>query len=659
MITPSMTAAAVAAATFHLQKPSILALGFVDGSIAVYDSSYLSHPDRGHQCVVEIANTKNVHTLVTETAPTQLSRDSVINGFDSATSGTSVGNQGISISSIAFVPDSECTIISVGADGRCCIIDFVSKPAYVSGWSVGGFATSLSVVRISPGVSTTDSTHRGGSSSESASEIYNAHEVLVVVGRQDGYILLYELNGKLLAERSFDCNARIVDVEWLSISSMPVSTVDLRDQEASSIRMAFAGAYALAESVDAKATSVSCALAGADHSTETTHLRESLPRSSRVQQSPRLSMLPPRRLLPSEIPPRPAPRKDEKLALRRAETSHAITPSSLSTTRLTEAKHKTIAAPLKTGSQPSRSGQDIPRGGDWTISLENDQYNTYEHEILGKGSIETSNKSGSKIGHIPLRKMSSIPSRLGSKNKTSKSHEVSSSASTETSNDTIITRTGPLIRRQTLPLKSSTAVEKVQKAHPLGAKLQSMASGDNLNDQKSSTRSQRQSEIHEDVPDATTTVTPSAHQRSKVAFRRASTMVNALGNGSLNPVLNHLTPAKEPADLKTKASHRASRQRVESSPCAESPSPQTLVKSEVASIQALLVEKLIVMERKIIMHSDKQREILEREIAEQFEVQKRWYLKATQVQVDRATKYEQENGFLRDRFNQEKKRRVG
>ena len=634
MLVPSSTTAAVAVAAFHLERPSILALGFVDGSIAVYDTAHLYHGAHEPKHGMEVASAENIHTILTEAVP------SFNHERHSSTVSDNVGNKSVSITSIAFVPGSECTTVSVGADGKCCLTDFTSNPPLIHVWSTGIYATSLSALRISPGLSISQSEDP---QLRAAYTRYPAYDVLVVIGCQDGFVLLYDLSGKLLAKTAFEGNARIVDVEWLRVSADTNGktdlTSDLGQLPPNSLQTAFADAYALAESVDAKAVSF------VRIHTESANQSRLLIQHQPVIEKPILvknHILPKdlasRRPSPPEVPPRPTPREGGQLALRHAK--RLSTNDSTQAVISTSTKHKRIP------NGDATSDLDVAPGSKGSP----------------KPSVKTKSITSFDAGKSSLRKMSSIPPRAGSRNRASLSHELSASTPTEDSTDTIIDWTAASARRQTIPQEMQPVAMKKRNTYRLGqathhtTESQSVASDDTIIDWNPPLRSKKAVNVHEDAELSPAAVRTPASRRSITARRKPSTPASALSSASLNP--KGSTTRKASANPKQQPSRRSSKQQVASSPAtvarATTDAPR-IANDDPAALQALVGLKFSMLQHDIVKSFLGQIEILEHEIAKHFDAQKDWVLKVMRDQDDWARKLEDENRLLREELDRERK----
>ena len=203
-IKPDASSSAVVTAAFHPDTPNIFLLAFGDGTLAAYDASHF-FGQRGRNSSAaaagkggEIGNLKKLHTVTTTSS------------YPDRSTPVSVGEVGVGIAAIAFVPGSSSTAASVGADGRCCIVDFgyndPGSSKVLMTWHVRGGATSVSILPYK----------------RCQDQKVTVSDFLVAIGRQDGTVRLYDLEGKLILQQSFDPadGSRILDVEWLEGSGI-------------------------------------------------------------------------------------------------------------------------------------------------------------------------------------------------------------------------------------------------------------------------------------------------------------------------------------------------------------------------------------------------------------------------------------------------------
>ena len=218
LLQPQCSSSAVVAAAFHPERPGVFLLAFADGSIAVYDAIRVMRRDgtsRGTgadltQSDGEMACMKKLHTPTTTGEHNDKSSHST---HGPHLPGPSEAATTSGIASVALLPNRKATAVTVGADGKCCVVDFTqpsrNKAVLLSTWRLRRPATSMSVVyaRDSPFLDQAD-----GPDDWSAP---SGKDFCIAIGRQDGKVMLFDLDGHLLSEELLDSRRnRIVDVEW-------------------------------------------------------------------------------------------------------------------------------------------------------------------------------------------------------------------------------------------------------------------------------------------------------------------------------------------------------------------------------------------------------------------------------------------------------------
>ena len=228
LLYPQCSTSAVVAASFHPDRENIFGLAFADGTVAVYDAAqFFANRDRkirsmGLSFDTEVGYITKVHATINhEPRPENDTSGSHFKGYDSGTKVVGLGSVACGTAAIAFVPTRKAMMMTVGADGRCCVIDFAvrkresnnsSKIRIVRSWHLGNPATSLAV--CPPGKIDAPSSPAGGRSSSLGSK---GNKVLVAIGLQDGRVLIYNLEGELKGQRTFGSSTtRVVGVEWTS-----------------------------------------------------------------------------------------------------------------------------------------------------------------------------------------------------------------------------------------------------------------------------------------------------------------------------------------------------------------------------------------------------------------------------------------------------------
>ncbi len=221
-IRPRCSSSAVVAADFHPDRSHVFLLAFADGACALYDVARLvRRGDDGHRDAEpadsrtggEISNIERIHAIAGSIPITDLEWG-FLGPAESASPG--VGEMGIGITAAALVPASRAKAVTVGADGKCCVVDFFTrgkkKSSVLRTWHIQGSATSLALLSSwsKPISDTTEQDY--------APDLNQPRRrVLVAIGRQDGKVLLYDLSGRLLQDCDFSRDrSRIIELEWTS-----------------------------------------------------------------------------------------------------------------------------------------------------------------------------------------------------------------------------------------------------------------------------------------------------------------------------------------------------------------------------------------------------------------------------------------------------------
>jgi WD40 repeat protein len=212
LLHPHASFSPVACAAFHPERPNIFLLAFKDGTLAVYDSTQLMKPfGRGNGNPrsegQEIASFESLHNVATHTAciPAGGLEVDTADVLD-----TESGLRSFGITGAAFLPRFRNRIVTVGADGKCNVVDF-EKNQIVRTWHIKGPATSLTI--LSP-VHTTNISNAGVSRRPSA--MGGTSSTVLSIGRIDGKVLFFDSSGAKLHDLTVDDTAgRVVDVEWV------------------------------------------------------------------------------------------------------------------------------------------------------------------------------------------------------------------------------------------------------------------------------------------------------------------------------------------------------------------------------------------------------------------------------------------------------------
>lgn len=153
----------VVAAAFHPERADIFALAFADGTVAVYNAAHLYQRNRKSSRRMgsassddrpEIGYITRVHATVNRTQRADGEGSDVFHDYDPSTGIVGMGNISFGIMAIGFVPGLKATVMTVGADGKCCVIDFAfskrqsnssSNIKIANSWHLGSSATSLAL----------------------------------------------------------------------------------------------------------------------------------------------------------------------------------------------------------------------------------------------------------------------------------------------------------------------------------------------------------------------------------------------------------------------------------------------------------------------------------------------------------------------------------
>lgn len=231
LLHPQCSSSAVVAAEFHPERENYFCIAFADGTAAVYDAYhfYDSHgTGRRRDSAGTLGNygekafIRGLHVgTVTKNAP--VDGGATLGRSDPGVDQGSIGPKGSGISAVAFVPGRKATVVTVGADGKCCVVDFTQPTKHrallLRSWHIRRPATSLSIICSTK--KATISHFDGTDDSEPEQRHEQPNEAYyIAVGRSDGRVLLFDLDGKPLGEQALNDNgAQIIDLEWTEIGS--------------------------------------------------------------------------------------------------------------------------------------------------------------------------------------------------------------------------------------------------------------------------------------------------------------------------------------------------------------------------------------------------------------------------------------------------------
>lgn len=163
----------------------------------------------------EIAHIKQVHATANSFSASEPHNNNPSYGAE--TTKTLIGDRCLGVTALALVPGRRAKAVTVGADGKCCVINFEipKKGACIlDSWYIQGPATSLSLLPIHSNVS-----NRPKANARANAKRRMRSELLVAIGRQDGKVMIFDLHGELLEEEEFDSKGgRVIDVEWTRVN---------------------------------------------------------------------------------------------------------------------------------------------------------------------------------------------------------------------------------------------------------------------------------------------------------------------------------------------------------------------------------------------------------------------------------------------------------
>ena len=234
LVHPQSSSSAVVAAEFHPERENYFCIAFADGTAAVYDA-YHFYDNHGNgqrrdnagslgNCG-EKAFIRGLHLgTMTKIATTE---DGVtLEGYDPGVDQGGIGPRESGISAVAFVPGRKATVVTVGADGKCCVVDFTqptkSRAVLLKSWHIRRPATSLSIICSTKRAIIGQFDGVDDPAPERSHGLPN-ESYYIAVGRADGKVLLFDLDGKALGEQGLDdSGARVIDVEWTEIGSAAI-----------------------------------------------------------------------------------------------------------------------------------------------------------------------------------------------------------------------------------------------------------------------------------------------------------------------------------------------------------------------------------------------------------------------------------------------------
>lgn len=224
LLRPQCSSAAVVVVEFHPERGNIFVLAFADGTCAVYDAAHIfrdgSRGQRGSGgsggsggslagTGWEIAHIRNLYRPAKATARTHA------DSYEGLHTGSApIDDHGVGVTAVGFVPGHKATVVTVGSDCRCCVVDFSVSEAHTANlictWDIAGSPTSLSILTPYPKDGTELPTARP--------EDYEPTKKIsvIAIGRQDGKVLFFDLASNLLSQQIPESPSHgILDVEWM------------------------------------------------------------------------------------------------------------------------------------------------------------------------------------------------------------------------------------------------------------------------------------------------------------------------------------------------------------------------------------------------------------------------------------------------------------
>lgn len=211
-------------AAFHPERPNVFLLAFADGACATYDATRLFHDGgTGERRLGPASSGAGAETMFMKNfhAMSNIVPDSALKetqDYEASSSGAVIGSKSLGITAVAFVPGFKSRFVTVGQDGKCCVIDIAvpgkKEARIVNSWHVRSPATSLSITPFNH-----DHGVFGNTDIQASEEARNAvkRNPLIAIGCQDSRVLLFDLRGKQLRGETFHPDGtRVVDVEWMS-----------------------------------------------------------------------------------------------------------------------------------------------------------------------------------------------------------------------------------------------------------------------------------------------------------------------------------------------------------------------------------------------------------------------------------------------------------
>ena len=228
MIHPQASATPVTSAAFHPERNNVFLLCFMDGTIALYliphqFGEFDAKPLQDHfagshnfevSCFKRLHKTADVGIVNDPSSRSVSERDANKNELTKARSGGPIH----AVAGAAFIPGYRSRAISVGADGKCRLIDFENGGKLLRTWHIGASATCLSILCLDGAKPVREPPRRRSDGQKLKNKDY-----LIAIGRVDGVVMLYDSVGLLLQERIVnEERSKVISIEWCPDYNMGV-----------------------------------------------------------------------------------------------------------------------------------------------------------------------------------------------------------------------------------------------------------------------------------------------------------------------------------------------------------------------------------------------------------------------------------------------------
>ncbi|KAL8635692.1 MAG: hypothetical protein Q9228_006844, partial [Teloschistes exilis] len=248
LLRPQCSSADVVVVEFHPERGNVFILCFADGTGAVYDAAYVFRDNgrgqrrsgaSGSDSRWELAHIKFAD-VSGRTASERVNDNISDSGGNMSSSQARDKQTDLGIAAAGFVPGHKTTVVTVGSNGTCYVVDFAPsesrEASIIHTWQAPSSATCLSI--LSP------STENGTDLPISAIKEYDRgiRDSIVAVGSSDGHVSLFNIGGTLLVQQPPASNSlAVIDIAWMAgddwpapIQSQPAQSVVRRQKSSSS-----------------------------------------------------------------------------------------------------------------------------------------------------------------------------------------------------------------------------------------------------------------------------------------------------------------------------------------------------------------------------------------------------------------------------------------